>query len=66
MLKDGSKCGTKHIGTEIVVEILDKILAWPAERLEELVLVVTGKNPKVLDTNFDDQVRALEPKEVRY
>ena len=47
-------------------QILDKILAWPSDRLEELVMVVTGKNPKVLDTNFDDQVRALEPKEIRY
>ena len=42
LLKDGTKCATKHIGTEIVVEYLDRILAWPADRLEELALVVSG------------------------
>lgn len=42
LLKDGTKCATKHIGTEIVIEYLDRILAWPSERLEELVLVVSG------------------------
>jgi hypothetical protein len=66
VLKDGGKCGTKHLNSDIVIELLDKVLGWPSERLEELVLVVTGKNAKVADTTFDAQVSALEPKETRY